>query len=861
MAADLTRTTHAGAEADAPETRAEAETSLVEDAEARATLLDFARRKTGRIPEAVFVDHVLSITRGADWPVRRSAFDALIRRFAAVKRDEIEILVRPKRGVPLGLYRTRSAARSKNAAAAYVTSLEQLTPPKGSCDCPDFSRSSLGLCKHLLRVLDEIYADPKRSTARRSQMVAQPTVLLSWDPIRPWRGEGDWLARVSAHGDLGRARKIFQPGPDKTLVLRALFAGDPIRRRALVEQLSRLPCDAALARLLETESSRLERIAEDAHLSKDLPRLLKTLKRKLYAYQVESVSRFLSTSKLLLADDMGLGKTVQAVAACHVLWRSGRIKKGLVITPASLKPQWLREWEATSDAPIRVVDGSPDERRSLLRKTKEGFLIVNYEQVIRDLDAMETFAADILIIDEAQRVKNWATKTALSVKRLDAPYRLVLTGTPMENRLEELASILDLVDDRALEPKWRLVPWHTTITANADRNGTPGARNLDTLRARLAPCMIRRLRQDVLKQLPPRTDTRVPVEMSAEQLEEHEALGPAIARIVATRKKRPLTHAEFLRLMQLLTTQRIISNGLAQLHFEEVWPSLARASKPTPSLLAGLFSPKLIELRELVRSLVVEQSRKIVVFSQWRRMLRLAHWAISDILDDSGSRAAFFTGAEAPKQRTRNIVDFHDDPRTRVLFLTDAGGVGLNLQRAASACINLELPWNPAVLEQRISRIHRLGQDLPIDVYNLITEKGIESRILATVGTKRALFKGLFDGTNDEIRFDQAASFFERIEEIIDQEPARISAVSSDECEDDDLAVGDDVESAADTDAPQGLSAPAADLRSLFAKVLVRTNDRGGITLEAPAEEAATLAGMLEGFAALLRTAAQQPER
>src|SRR6476620_5318045 len=99
-------------------------------------------------------------------------------------------------------------------------------------------------------------------------------------------------------------------------------------------------------------------------------------------------------------------------------------------------------------------------------------------------------------------------------------------------------------------------------------------------------------------------------------------------------------------------------------------------------------------------------------------MLRLAEWAVRDLLAEAGQRAVFFTGAESHKQRERAIVDLHDDPAVSVMFLSDAGGVGLNLQRAATCCINLELPWNPAVLEQRIGRIHRLGQTQPIDVYN-----------------------------------------------------------------------------------------------------------------------------------------------
>ena len=174
---------------------------------------------------------------------------------------------------------------------------------------------------------------------------------------------------------------------------------------------------------------------------------------------------------------------------------------------------------------------------------------------------------------------------------------------------------------------------------------------------------------------------------------------------------------------------------------------------------------------------MLEQGRKVVVFSQWRRMLTLAHWATSDLLKADGLRAGFFTGAEGQRRRTQNIVEFHDDPSFRMLFTSDAGGVGLNLQRAANCVVNLELPWNPAVLEQRIGRIYRLGQKQPIDVYNLVCEYGIESRIAGIVGSKQAFFKGLFDGDSDTVEFGQASNFLARIQKLY--EPAALESVAT----------------------------------------------------------------------------------
>jgi SNF2 family DNA or RNA helicase len=168
--------------------------------------------------------------------------------------------------------------------------------------------------------------------------------------------------------------------------------------------------------------------------------------------------------------------------------------------------------------------------------------------------------------------------------------------------------------------------------------------------------------------LPPPTDTRMPIEMTAEQFDEHDALNMLIAQILGRAKRRPLTQAEFLRLMTLLTTQRIIVNGLAQLRFEQIWLDLSRIGRPTDSTLRGMASPRLLELRELIGQIALAQARKVVVFSQWRRMLRLAHWATRDQLAREGVRSAFFTGEEGQTRRMQNVIDFHDDPAFRVLL-------------------------------------------------------------------------------------------------------------------------------------------------------------------------------------------------
>lgn len=787
---------------------------------------------TGRIPARLAALQLLRVTAGGDFALRRAALEALLRRVKATRKDWR--IAGSRRGARVTLGTHRVTVARKKSYQVLVSSFGEL---RGSCECADFARSSLGLCKHLWWLLEQGF--DKKGKANPEVFLPAP---LWWDPVRPLTGPGDWLERVRWLGD-GLPLSLRRAFDAQGQVQPATARRPPERRKfvhALLASLEGAPtADPALVGLLRREQSSLARQLEAAPTAIETKRALGKLQRPLFPYQEAGVSRFLEAGRLLLADDMGLGKTAQAIASGHVLHTTGRVKKGLIIVPAALKPQWLREWRLFTNVPASIVEGPPAERTRQYRALKSGFLIVNYEQVLKDLPELERLEADLVVLDEAQRIKNWAAKTSLSIKRLQPAWRLVLTGTPLENRLTELASLMDWVDDLALEPKWRLAEWHT-VRADGARDAV-GAKNLDTLRARIAPTMLRRVRQEVLKQLPPRTDTRVPVVMTEEQLGAHADLDQPIARLIRSSQIRPLSQPEFLKLMSLMTQQRIICNGLAQRDFEALWPSLAQQGRPTEAALRGLFSPKLTEFRELISNLVVTQERKVVVFSQWKRMLHLAEWAVSDVLADSGSRAVHFTGDESQKRRTQNIVDFHDDPRARVFFATDAGGVGLNLQRAASACVHLDLPWNPAVMEQRAGRIYRLGQTKPVEIYSLVSIGGIESRIASIVGGKKALFDGVFDGTSDEVRFEGGGgSFISKLQEALEPvlEPE---------------AVDEEDEAEPPGDVSDQVEPPKEGRIDFMAGVSMQRLADGRLVLEAKPEVAAALASVFEGIAAMLK--------
>lgn len=225
-------------------------------------------------------------------------------------------------------------------------------------------------------------------------------------------------------------------------------------------------------------------------------------------------------------------------------------------------------------------------------------------------------------------------------------------------------------------------------------------------------------------------------------------------------------------------------------------------------------------------------------------------------------------GKEKQKRRTQNIVDFHDDDRVRVLLASDAGGVGLNLQRAANCCINIELPWNPAVLEQRVGRIYRLGQNKHVSVYNLVNEEGIEARIAALVGSKRALSKGLFDSESNEIKYEEGGRLMSQLEKLV--EPVIVPGLKklpeigeedfsdtdgdqvTDQLEDDEEVLPDQLSGAhADTQSSDSVNDqwPEAVLESLQ----IERMGAGELRIKAKPEAISTLAALFENLARQLR--------
>jgi len=591
----------------------------------------------------------------------------------------------------------------------YRVALRGWQPGQSYCSCPDFRKNTLGVCKHILNV--------QRKAKRRFPASVQS---------RPYKQKG--IAVYLQHGKEMELRLLLPSNLDESIkrIVR------PISDRAIkdvhdllkrVRKLTAVGRDVTIYPDAEEYINRrlfLDRIEskvmEIRKNPKKHPLRKELLKTELLPYQMDGIAFAVGAGRTVLADDMGLGKTIQGIGAAELLAREADISKVLVICPTTLKSQWRSEIQRFSDRDCQLVLGSAAER---VRQYDNGcfFTVCNYEQVLRDILTIERVKWDLIVLDEGQRIKNWDTQTSRIVKGLKSPFALVLSGTPLENRLDDLFSVTEFIDDRRLGPAFRFFNRHRVVD---DRGKVLGYKNLDELRKRLKPILLRRTRASVMQDLPPRTTEIMRITPTDEQLGLHRANMTIVRHIV---NKKYLTEIDLLRLQKALLMCRMSANSTFLVDKEE------------PG-----YSSKLEALDDLLETLFAEENRKAILFS----MLNL----IEPLLDKRGIQYVRLDGSVPQKKRQQLVHAFQKDPDCRLFTTTNAGSTGLNLQ-AANTVINVDLPWNPAVLEQRISRAHRMGQKNPIQVFVLITEGTIEENLLQTLSAKHELALAALDAESD----------------------------------------------------------------------------------------------------------------
>jgi len=627
---------------------------------------------------------------------------------------------------------------NRTSGKSYRVALRGLEPGVSYCSCPDFRTNTLGTCKHILNVLKKV---KKRFTPRQLN--------------QPYRRKH--VAVALRYADEVSLRLLTPERMDEDT---ARIVG-PLRDRPIddvhdllkrLEKLQKLDRDVLVypdAEEYIQQQLILDRLREKtAAIRRDPakhPLRDTLLKVPLLAYQLDGIAFAASAGRAVLADDMGLGKTIQGVGVAEFLAHEADIKKVLIVCPASLKSQWRNEIHRFGNREVQLVSG-PASRRASQYANPCFFTVCNYEQVLRDILDIETVKWDLIILDEGQRIKNWASKTSAVIKGLKSRFALVLSGTPMENRLDELYSVVQFIDARRLGPGFRFFNKHRVVD---DKGKVLGYKNLGELREALAPILLRRTRDSVKLELPPRTTEIVRIPPTQEQRDLHAANMQVVASIV---RRKFINEMDLLRLRKALLMCRMAANSTFLVNKEE------------PG-----YSTKLEHLDDLFDELFEEEDRKVVLFSEWTTMLDL----IEKKLEKRRINFVRLDGAVPQRQRQELVEKFQTDPTCVVFITTNAGSTGLNLQ-AANTVINVDLPWNPAVLEQRIARAHRMGQMQPVQVYVLVTEESIEENLLATIAAKRDLALAALDAESEVEQVDLPSGMEElkaRLEILLGAKP------------------------------------------------------------------------------------------
>lgn len=421
-----------------------------------------------------------------------------------------------------------------------------------------------------------------------------------------------------------------------------------------------------------------------------------------FAYQYEGIAWLFSRDAALLADEMGLGKTMQTITAIRLLLRSGQVRRTLLVCPKPLIPNWQREFKTwAGEIPVTTIEGETARRKMIWTMPGQGVLLTNYEVLVRDLAEFEEHeqpSFDLLVLDEAQRIKNRGSRTAQTARSVKRRRAWALTGTPIENRPDELASLYEFLE----------------VIASGDQ---PDLKQLTRI---AETCILRRTKDLVMKDMPPRLDR-----------DEYLPLAPAQEYAYKTAEKEGVVQLNDMG--ETLTVQHVFELVLRLKQIANYDPLTGESSK-----LERLCA----DMEEITAS-----GGKAILFSQWTRTL---DWINQQVIERvENCNPLIYHGGVPTKQREPILAKFKEDPNAHLLLMSyGTGAVGLNLQFAGYVFL-FDRWWNPAVEDQAINRAHRIGCKSQVIVTKFICKDTVEERIDKVLQQKRELFAAILGGGDE----------------------------------------------------------------------------------------------------------------
>jgi len=483
----------------------------------------------------------------------------------------------------LGRKRVFSDYRVTNpeSGGQYTVTVYGFDVGDNACTCPDFKSNTLGTCKHIEAVLETLKDDLPAHLQKKKATFTRPEVYLHY---------GDQL-RLGLHLPPRHSDKLGQLAK-RFFDEKCLWSGRS-RYEDLVPAVEAVPEEVTVMSdamdFIDREVERAEMLAREREWLNQLDEGAfdrKLLSVPLYDYQARG-------ALFLACRGQGHDRLAQAhvvaedaAAAVELLARERGISRVLVVAPASVKYQWESEIKKFTRRAVQVIEGGPDDRRDLYAEPTF-YRLVNYEQVVRDREAINDWKPDAIVLDEAQRIKNWESKTSRAVKKLQSRYAMVLTGTPLENKLEELYSIVQFVDERRFGPAFQFLHDHRVFD---EKGNLTGYRNLDKIRDRLEPIFLRRTRAEVLTQLPARTDNTVYVELTDAQRAPYEEQRTMLARLLG---KGYLTDLDRKRVLACVVNMRMLCDSTFLFDKRtNVSPKLDEFAELVPELVGELGGPQ-----------------------------------------------------------------------------------------------------------------------------------------------------------------------------------------------------------------------------------------------------------------------------
>jgi SNF2 family DNA or RNA helicase len=456
-------------------------------------------------------------------------------------------------------------------------------------------------------------------------------------------------------------------------------------------------------------------LGENPVVTSEVP---KAINATLRSYQLEGVKWLERLRNMylngILADDMGLGKTLQAIVTISQ-YKSKNRGPSLIVCPTSLLYNWKEECSKFNrKLKAIVVDGIPSYRKKTIESVADyDVVITSYTLLQKDIESYKDVSFAYMVLDEAQHIKNRGTRNAKSVKQVQADHRLILSGTPIENSLEELWSLFDFLMPGFLSSYDRFVEKYVRVS------GEEQQKNLDFLKRKVSPFILRRMKSEVLDDLPPVSEIVYHCQLSEVQMQLYKSYAES-------------ARDELVKLVQRDGFDRVQIHVLATLtRLKQICCHPAIFAKETPE--AG-DSAKYDMLLDLLQTLV-EGDHKTVIFSQYTRMLQI----MKKDLEQRGIRFSYLDGSS--KNRLEIVKEFNEDKSISVFLVSlKAGGTGLNLV-GADTVIHYDMWWNPAVESQATDRVHRLGQKNSVSAYKLITLGTIEEKIAEMQKRKKGLVK------------------------------------------------------------------------------------------------------------------------